>query len=431
MFYHKSFKETYLPTSDSAQRNETAFNSIADAITSDEESAEPSNGVSNQQDNGVNSDAKHDLLCCWQSREAEMVAASDQVDHRTRTTRNDLYQNVIWSRQNSTGEPRNPKNSDREQDNSSSSDIVTKMFTLNKTAVKKNRRRSTTNDLKLSSMCVYFYDTAAFRNNLKMRSEAYMWMVVLMGIFYTLPVFQMALSNQKYSTSTGNLDICRFNFECLYPVGVLQDFGHVFSNIAYIICGAVFLCIVVIRRNRRHRLARDIATRDPLHPENCGIPEQFGIFYAMGASLIMEGILSSCYHICPNAVSYQFDTTFMYAIGVLVFLKVYQFRHPDITQTAHVVFFVFGLILCLEVIGYFTDHLVFWVIFLVFHIIITAIVIVHIHTNGCIENMCIKQIPKYFKNIFKCTWSEWGIRMKFVLPEIFAALLNSCHMTLL
>ena len=342
----------------------------------------------------------------------------DQPDHGTQTTKNPFYNNVIRSRSDS-GDQQHP-NSDKQN-----SDLVKKMFTLNKSAVKKIRRNSGQTDLMLDSMCIYFYDTAAFRNNLKLRSEAYMWMVVLMGIFYTLPVFQMALFNQKYSVSSGNLDICRFNFECMRPWVGIQDFGHVFSNISYVICGAIFLCIVVHRRNRRQALvSAGSAARDPMHLDNCGIPEQFGIFYAMGTSLIMEGILSTCYHICPNAVSFQFDTTFMYAIGVLVFLKVYQFRHPDITQTAHVVFFVFGLVLSLEVVGYFTNHLAFWIIFMVFHIIITGIVIAYIHTNGCMQDMCINQIRSALRNIFTCEFFDWRAGLKRGAPEIFASLIN-------
>ena len=53
-----------------------------------------------------------------------------------------------------------------------------------------------------------------------------------------------------------------------------------------------------------------------------GIPEQYGMFFAMGGALIMEGLLSACYHICPTVESFQFDTTFMYIMAVLVFLKV-------------------------------------------------------------------------------------------------------------
>ena len=37
-----------------------------------------------------------------------------------------------------------------------------------------------------------------------------------------------------------------------------------------------------------------------------GIPQHFGLFYAMGLSLMMEGILSGCYHVCPSYSNYQF-----------------------------------------------------------------------------------------------------------------------------
>lgn len=45
-----------------------------------------------------------------------------------------------------------------------------------------------------------------------------------------------------------------------------------------------------------------------------GIPQHFGLFYAMGGSLIMEGLLSGCYHICPNNANYQFGelSVFLY-----------------------------------------------------------------------------------------------------------------------
>lgn len=37
-----------------------------------------------------------------------------------------------------------------------------------------------------------------------------------------------------------------------------------------------------------------------------GIPKHFGLFYAMGIALMMEGVLSACYHICPNYSNFQF-----------------------------------------------------------------------------------------------------------------------------
>ena len=164
---------------------------------------------------------------------------------------------------------------------------------------------------------------------------------------------------------------------------------------------------------------------DPMHPEQCGIPEQYGIFYAMGASLIMDGILSICYHICPNAMSLLFDTIFMYTLGVLVFLKVYQFRHPDITQTAHVVFLVFGLVLCMEVVGYFTNHLAFWTIFFIIHIVIAVILLVYIHTNGSmLHGMTAHQIRTTLRNMGVGACANWRSRLKQTVFKITAAGIN-------
>ena len=56
-----------------------------------------------------------------------------------------------------------------------------------------------------------------------------------------------------------------------------------------------------------------------------GIPESYRLFYALGATMAIQGILSECYHVCPTAENFQFDTTFMYVIAPLVFIKVHQF----------------------------------------------------------------------------------------------------------
>ena len=40
--------------------------------------------------------------------------------------------------------------------------------------------------------------------------------------------------------------------------------------------------------------------------QNYGIPQHFGLFYALGIALIMEGVLSGCYHVCPSYSNFQF-----------------------------------------------------------------------------------------------------------------------------
>jgi hypothetical protein len=185
----------------------------------------------------------------------------------------------------------------------------------------------------------------------------------------------------------------------MYPLMGFEDFGHIFSNVGYVISGLFFVLIVWIRSKKYEKICeqgKKLDTGDLFHPNNCSIPEQYGIFYAMGTALTFEGILSGCYHICPTAKNFQFDTTFMYAIAVLLFLKVYQFRHPDITQTAHLVFLVIGIAMVMEVIGYYTANIAFWIVFVVVYLIILSIFLLHIFTNG-------KQAQISWSNILKCT----------------------------
>ena len=54
-----------------------------------------------------------------------------------------------------------------------------------------------------------------------------------------------------------------------------------------------------------------------------GIPQHYGMFYAMGAALIMEGVLSGCYHVCPNHSNFQFGKSFISHFSV-TFLKTDQ-----------------------------------------------------------------------------------------------------------
>ena len=71
---------------------------------------------------------------------------------------------------------------------------------------------------------------------------------------------------------------------------------------------------------------RHLVEANPRIDRMYGIPQHSGIFYAMGFALIMEGLMSGSYHICPNHSNFQFDTAFMYTIAILCMLKIYQFR---------------------------------------------------------------------------------------------------------
>ena len=90
--------------------------------------------------------------------------------------------------------------------------------------------------------------------------------------------------------------------------------------------------------HRKHLNYKKVERETKNNIEPTGIPQHFGIYCAMGFALICEGFLSACYHACPTNENFQFDTTFMYLIAVLCFIKIYQFRHSDASSNAYKAF---------------------------------------------------------------------------------------------
>jgi len=248
----------------------------------------------------------------------------------------------------------------------------------------------------------------------RLRSQLFSWLIVLSGIFYALPAFQMVFNHQNPFIKGGDQDICYYNFFCLFPYGKLADFGHVFSNIGYCISGLYFILKVYIRRLKFEK------SKDKL--DCTGIPEQVGIFYALGGALTLEGVLSGIYHICPTSANFQFDTTFMFFIAVLIFLKLYQFRHADTTLTAQLVFLLIGVILTLEVIGYFTSHVAFWAVFIFIYMVFMLIFILKLYLDE-------KNFKSVFSFLYKklancCSFEKESIRLLDILPCMFVILIN-------
>lgn len=177
-------------------------------------------------------------------------------------------------------------------------------------------------------------------------------------------------------------------------------FNNILSNLGYVLLGLLFLLIILQReinynralmRNDTHALVRggwhargvSAAQDPPASPpslstlQECGIPKHFGLFYAMGTALMMEGLLSACYHVCPNYTNFQFgecphlaprhclrrghpahrcpsspaDTSFMYMIAGLCMLKLYQKRHPDINASAYSAYACLALVIFFSVVG--------------------------------------------------------------------------------
>ncbi|KAM6312502.1 SID1 transmembrane family member 2 isoform 4-T4 [Podargus strigoides] len=137
---------------------------------------------------------------------------------------------------------------------------------------------------------------------LRKKYQIYFWNIATIAVFYALPVVQLVITYQTVVNVTGNQDICYYNFLCAHPLGNLSAFNNILSNLGYVLLGLLFLLIILQREINYNRAL----LRNDTHALECGIPKHFGLFYAMGTALMMEGLLSACYHVCPNYTNFQF-----------------------------------------------------------------------------------------------------------------------------
>ncbi|XP_058411788.1 SID1 transmembrane family member 1 isoform X2 [Diceros bicornis minor] len=210
--------------------------------------------------------------------------------------------------------------------------------------------------------------------------KIYFWNIITIAVFYALPVIQLVITYQTVVHVTGNQDICYYNFLCAHPLGVLSAFNNILSNLGHVLLGFLFL-LIVLHRDILHR--RALEAKDIFAMEY-GIPKHFGLFYAMGIALMMEGVLSACYHVCPNYSNFQFDTSFMYMIAGLCMLKLYQTRHPDINASAYTAYASFAGVITVTVLGvvFGKNEVWFWVIFSIIHILASLALSTQIYYMG-------------------------------------------------
>ncbi|XP_067166234.1 SID1 transmembrane family member 2 isoform X3 [Apteryx mantelli] len=215
---------------------------------------------------------------------------------------------------------------------------------------------------------------------LRKKYQIYFWNIATIAVFYALPVIQLVITYQTVVNVTGNQDICYYNFLCAHPLGNLSAFNNILSNLGYILLGLLFLLIILQREINYNRALM----RNDTHALECGIPKHFGLFYAMGTALMMEGLLSACYHVCPNYTNFQFDTSFMYMIAGLCMLKLYQKRHPDINASAYSAYACLAIVIFFSVVGvvFGKGNMAFWIVFSVIHITATLLLSTQLYYMG-------------------------------------------------
>ena len=141
--------------------------------------------------------------------------------------------------------------------------------------------------------------------------------------------------------------------------------NHLLSNAGYMILGVLFLVVTFLKEKvvlgrklkqvgveptkslRISELRKQVwENRHLMHTGTCAC---FSLFYTMGLTLYMIGVMSGCYHRCPTDVNFQFDTTYMYLLVILMAINLFKSRHPDLSPHATTVFVLLAINISLAV----------------------------------------------------------------------------------
>merc|ERR1711892_642451 len=148
------------------------------------------------------------------------------------------------------------------------------------------------------------------------KDKFYVIQLIIVSLIYSLLVFQIAFQEAEKQKDSGNNNMCYFNNLCQKQFGPFLNFNQIFSNVGYAYFGIMYMGIVCIHQMKFEKLTAEKGGK--LAVLHYGIPQQYGIYYALGGALVMEGFMSVAFHICPSKSSFQFDTTFMYLIAILI-----------------------------------------------------------------------------------------------------------------
>jgi len=215
------------------------------------------------------------------------------------------------------------------------------------------------------------------------KNELFMGGILIVSIFYAVTVLQTAFNAQRRQHETGDYDICYYNARCQIPLGEnFLDFNHFFSNLGYIVFGFTFIGIVFIKGKKFDMGDQDLLNRH-------GIPYLRGVYYTMGAAIAMEGVMSAAYHICPTTISFQFDTTYMYLIAILIYVKLYQNRHPDTSANSVQAYLVLGGAIVLEAISIYSQNSPkFWAFFCLVYMVSLVFLVANMYQMGSGRQIC-------------------------------------------
>ncbi|ODM88545.1 SID1 transmembrane family member 1, partial [Orchesella cincta] len=320
---------------------------------------------------------------------------------------------------------------------------------------------------------------------LKRNGNLFFYIVMIVAAFYCIPVLQFAVYYFRVAQAIGNYDMCYYNYRCAEAVGPFIDFNHLVSNLAYIILGIIFVISVNYHEGQHAYVCKEDKNVKNCKKQNCskscmknkqiclepetqfnpanideqtrpeiytsqylveldtltdsavantcqsgyGIPLNFGLFKGLGVALVIEGVLSAAYHLCPNQSTFQFDTCFMYVIAVLILVQMYQFRHPQILQPKHT-FGTIVVIVVISVVGLLvegsinvTNELVLAVLYLIVQFLVEILIAFNYCFLGYIKrkNKPVKGLAVAVSIFKSSTWtieSTGRCYFRFILPVV-------------
>lgn len=256
------------------------------------------------------------------------------------------------------------------------------------------------------------------------------WYLVAVIIFYAIPAYQLVITYQQLITLSGNHDLCYFNSLCSHPWRLsnhltLTAFNNICSNVGYFMLGLLLIIITYRRRNVYHAVEVINTPFITNRKERVGVPQHFGIYYAIGMALIAEGFMSVAYHICPGKANYQFDTTFMFVMAGLGIFKILESRSPDLQPKFHWLLVLLATMIAMVVVGVLASSLAFYVLFFFVHIVMTLLITVQYYYRWQISFLSPKCLRLLLKHL--CSKPHWPPKQipKFVLT-ILSNLVNFC-----
>eukprot|EP00697_Spironema_sp_BW2_P012381 gnl/Spiro4/28619_TR14163_c0_g1_i1.p1 gnl/Spiro4/28619_TR14163_c0_g1~~gnl/Spiro4/28619_TR14163_c0_g1_i1.p1 ORF type:complete len:569 (+),score=155.79 gnl/Spiro4/28619_TR14163_c0_g1_i1:568-2274(+) len=183
----------------------------------------------------------------------------------------------------------------------------------------------------------------AKRLELKTKNLKYYWhILLLLTAVYGLPSIQLVLGQYRATNVT---DMCYYNYRCLRSIPYIVAFNNVLSNTPYVVFG-LFFCWIVKRFGKESNTT--------------GLCVSTSTYSTLGLCLVNVGIFSAIYHMCPTQQDFQFDTSFMFCMGALMLVAIYQKRHARHIPAAYRMYLFYVCLLYLGFIGGRFNNAWFW-----------------------------------------------------------------------